>query len=61
MAKTPQPVCAELPPLPPVSIDVTALQAALEAGKSGEEAIAAATASIPETPAETPDLPETAE
>lgn len=43
MAKQPE-VAAELPPLPATSIDHDALQAALLAGKSGEEAVAAAVA-----------------
>ena len=41
MPKTTQ-VCEELPPLPVGSIDVDTMIAAIKAGKTGEEAIAAA-------------------
>lgn len=54
MAKTPE-VAAELPPLPPTSIDFDALQEALRVGKSGEEAIAAASPGEPAAPVNAPE------
>lgn len=70
MAKSANAVCEVLPPLPSGSIEVDALVAAIKSGASGEEAIAAATASPaaapapasnpapesePETPSEAPE------
>ena len=53
MPKSAPAVCEVLPPLPCASIDLDALAAALDAGKSGEEAIAEAIVAPaePETPA----------
>jgi predicted RNA-binding protein associated with RNAse of E/G family len=72
MAKSAPAVCEVLPPLPATSIDLDALTAALNAGKSGKDAIAeaivapaaapvvAAESAEPEAPAEAP-VPDTPE
>lgn len=46
-------IAPSIPPLPAASVDLDALQKALREGKSGEEAVALATAIAP---ADVPDL-----
>lgn len=72
MAKSAPAVCEVLPPLPATSVDMDALCASLNAGKSGDDAVAeaivapavtpevAAANAEPEAPAEAP-VPDTPE